>query len=119
MTASTLHLTVEQGATFSQTIAVTSGAATTYDAYTARAKLRQCGFRGAVLAEFTCSAIAAGSMTISLTAAQTALLVAPVWARVDDRSVQVGVWDLELVSGSTVVRSREGVVKLSREATYD
>ncbi len=117
MSATTLHLLIEQGATFSQTIAVATGS--TYDAYTARAKLRQTGFAGAVLAEFTCSAISSGSMTVSLTATQTGAILAPAWASADERAVPVGVWDLELVSGATVVRSRQGVVKLSLEATYD
>ncbi len=117
MTASVLHLTIEQGATFSQAIAVSGG--NTLDAYTARAKIRRRGFLGCELVAFTCSAISSGNMTLSLTADQTAMLLAPAWAEVDQRLVDIGVWDLELVSGATVIRSRQGTVKLSREATYD
>jgi hypothetical protein len=117
MSATTLNLTLEQGATFSQTIAVASD--TSLDAYTARARVRRRGFRGCLVVDLTCSAILNGSLTVSLTAAQTAALIPPTWAEVDQRLIDLGVWDLELVSGSTVVRSREGVVKLSREATYD
>jgi hypothetical protein len=116
MSATTLNLTIEQGATFSQTIAVGN----TYDGYTARAKLRsQFGPCGELLATFTCSAVSSGNVTLSLTAAQTALLLAPTWAQWDERSILIGVWDLELVSGATVVRARQGEVDLSLEATTD
>jgi hypothetical protein len=125
MPASTLNLLLEQGATFSQTIAV----GVSYAGYTARAKVRRAsylcaggyaGFYGDVLVEFTCAAVTmGGDCVIGLTADQTALLLAPPWVTQDEREVLLGVWDLELVSGATVIRSRQGVVKLSREATYD
>jgi hypothetical protein len=114
--ATKLNLTIDQGATFSQTIAV----GVSYSGYTVRGKIRQAGFLGATLAEFTCTAVSVGGdTTISLTAAQTAALCAPTWSAADERLVDLGVYDLELVSGATVVRSREGIAKLSREATYD
>lgn len=114
MPATILNLTLEQGATFSSTIAVGAG----YDAYTARAKLRR-EFGGEVLATFACTTVSGGNTTVSLTATETAALTSPTWARTDEREIAVGVWDLELVSGATVVRARQGTVKLSREATHD
>ncbi len=78
--ATKLNLSIDQGATFSQTIAVGS----TYSGYTVRGKLRQTGFLGALLADLTCTAVSVGGdTTISLTAAQTA---APSSARVRARS---------------------------------
>ncbi len=53
MSASTLNLVIEQGATFTQAVSV--GAA--YNGYTARAALRR-SFGGALLATFTATTVA-------------------------------------------------------------
>jgi len=112
MAATRLDITIEQGATFSQTIAVGEA----YDGYTARASIRT-AFGGSRVVDLSCTTVASGNTTISLTAAQAALLTAPAYARADEREVKIGEWDLELVSGETVVRSRYGEANLSREAT--
>ncbi len=65
-----------------------------------------------LLAEFTCSAISAGAMTISLTATQTAALLRPINARFDEYRVLFGYYDVELTSGLTVVRAYHGPVYL-------
>lgn len=112
MSASTTHLIIEQGADLSQAIT----GLTSYNGQTARAMIRS-SFGGALLAELTCSAIADGSCTVSLTAAQTALLVAGPDAGINQRDVAIGWWDLEAVNGDTVTRLAQGRVILSREVT--
>jgi hypothetical protein len=111
VTATNLNLTIEQGATFSQTIAVGSG----YNGHTARGTLRR-SFGGDILAELTCSAISAGNVTVSLTAAQTRDLTA-IGALPSEREVVIGAWDLEADNAGAVARLRQGKVILSREAT--
>ncbi len=112
MPATTLDLTIEQGATFSQVIAL--GAAT-WDGQTVTAKIRS-AFGGNVLATLT-GVIASGNLTLSLTAAETAALVAPAFARADEREVLLGYYDAESASGGVVTRHRQGKVTLSREVT--
>lgn len=111
MPASTLNLTIEQGATFSQSIAL--GAAT-WNGHSAIAKLYD-RFGGQLLAEFTCSAIAANAVTISLTATQTAELTVPAYIRDDQRKFTYGYWDLTADDAVTITRLREGTVLLSRQ----
>jgi len=110
--ATVLNLTIEQGATFTQAVAV--GAA--YDGYTARAALRS-GFGGALLATYTATTVASGSTTLGLAAAITAALTPPTWADAS-REITLGVYELELVSpdGLIVVRARQGSATLSRKA---
>lgn len=111
MSATALNITIEQGATFSQVIAVGG----TYDGDTARATMRRT-FGGEKLADLTCSAISAGNVTISLTAVETAALTV-MDGTPTEREIVIGVWDLEAVDGASVVRLRQGKVILSREAT--
>lgn len=113
MAATTLDLSIEQGATFAQ--AVSLGAS--YDGQTPRAVVR-CDFAdgGPVLVELACTVVASGSTTLSLTAAQTAALRAGA-DNPDRRAVPLGYWDLETEAGGVVVRHRHGRVTLSREAT--
>lgn len=114
MTATKQDITIEQGATYSDTLAV----GTAYNTYTARGKIRD-AFGGNVLADFTGGTVTAGSVSISLTAAQTAALTATDVQSDQDREVPLGFYDIELVSGDlvTVVRVRQGKVILSREVT--
>lgn len=111
MTATNLNLTVEQGATLSQVIAL--GAS--FDGHTVRGTLRR-SFGGDKLVDLTCSAISGGNVTISLAATQTRDM-APVDALPSEREVVIGVWDLETENGGAVTRQRQGKVILSREAT--
>jgi hypothetical protein len=112
MAATTLDLTIEQGATFSQPI--TLGAAT-WDGQATTAQLRTT-YDGGKLIDFT-AAIAAGILTLSLTAAQTAALSAPAYARADEQLIQIGYYDVESISGAVVTRHRQGRVYLSRGIT--
>jgi hypothetical protein len=108
MTATVTHLTIEQGATFSAPI---SGGG----AGSLRAKMRRRS-DGAFLGEFTCSGTGA-SGTISLTAAQTALLFPPPWVKVDERECLLAYYDVEEVLGDVVTRRQEGNVYLRQEMT--
>lgn len=110
----TLHYTIQQGATLS--VSVTVGAA--YDGWTGRSKIRR-SFDGGTLAEPTISTVSGGSLTISLTAAQTAALTRPVQARCDERIAFYGLHDVEITDGTSVVRAAEGKVFHSSEVTKD
>ncbi len=121
MSAGTYNMTIEQGADYSTAIDV---AITAFDftGYTARAKVRS-GFdaAAATIVALTCTvgSITSGHMpvTISLTAAQTAAIA---FAKGSARSIDIGYWDLEIVSSGmtpTVIRVLQGTVALSRECT--
>lgn len=104
MTAGTYNVTIEQGATFSLRITYedSSGAAVDLTAYTARMSVRR-GPTSAEVVSLTTenSRIALGgtegTVTLSMTAAETAALPAGEY-----------VYDLELVSGGSVTRLLEG-----------
>lgn len=112
MAATLLDLTIEQGATFSQAIAL---GATTWNGQVVTAQIRS-KFGGGILATLT-GVIASDTLTLSLTAVQTALLQAPAYARDDEREVVIGYYDAESVSAGVVTRHRQGKVTLSREAS--
>lgn len=112
MPATELHLTIEQGATFSQTLTV----GTTFNGLTPRAQLRD-GFTGALLATFACTTVSSGQTTISLTATETAALPVPAWVG-HQRRFCLGIYDVEVPgAASAVTRTHEGNAYLSREAT--
>jgi len=110
--ATQLDIVIEQGATFSKPLTV--GVA--YNGYSVRATWRKY-FGGQILAQFTCPDVSAGATSLGLTAAQTSEIYRPAWAGALDRSIKYGVYDVELISGATVVRSHQGTVYLSAEAS--
>jgi hypothetical protein len=110
MPATAKNLTIEQGATFSQTLNL---GASTWDGQTATAKLYD-RFNGVLIATFTCSAITAQNVTISLTAAQTKALIVPAWVRNTERKFTYGYYELVAQNGAVISRLFEGVVLLSR-----
>ena len=110
--ADRVDITIEQGATFTKTVEVGSA----YDGYTARAKVRR-DFGGSVIVELTATTVASGETTLSLTATETADIARPANAAFRERVAEMGVFDLELVSGATVVRAVEGKAFHSAEAT--
>ncbi len=112
MAATNLDLTIEQGATFSQAIAL---GASTWNGQAATAQIRS-KFDGGKLVDIT-AAIATDTLTLSLTAVQTAALVAPAYARADEQTVLIGYYDVESISGDVVTRHRQGRVYLSRGIT--
>lgn len=112
MTATTRNITIEQGAAFSTTLSVGAGKAG--DAVTAKIRA---GFGGDLLATFA-GEIEDETLTISLTAAQTAALVAPTGTPDDLRDVVIGQYDAVSVDGDDVeTRHLQGRVTLSRKAS--
>ncbi len=112
MTARNLTLVIEQGATFSQAF----GLGTDKNGRTCRAILRS-SFLGYSIATFSCSVVATGVTTISLTSAITAALNAPLRSGLLEREVLYGTWELESTDGVTVDREYQGQVILSRRNT--
>lgn len=113
MPATELHITIEQGADFSRALTVN----TALNGFTPRAQLRD-QFSGALLATFSFTAVASGATTMSLTAAVTAALAAPVYTGSRQRRIQIGVYDVEVPgNGGAVTRTHQGDVYLSLEAT--
>ena len=111
MPAQPLDLLIEQGATFS--VAIPIGSA--YDGHTAVATVRSdYSTSSTLVSTLTCSAVSGGSVTVSLTATQTAAMAVPVYARPDTQDVIVGWWSLETSNAGVVTRHRTGVVTLRR-----
>jgi hypothetical protein len=100
-------LYIEQGATFVQTYTVDDDPAFTWDGWTARAQIRS-------------EATAAGELLLDLTDYLTVIggairLAIP--ATATETLTRNGRWDLEVVSGSTVVRLLNGRAIVSPEVT--
>ena len=114
MAATTYDITIEQGATFSQVVTYKeSGVAINLTGYTARMQVRATLESASTLVELTTANSrialggAAGTITLTIAAADTAALTAG-----------RGVYDLELVSGSGIVtRLLQGVCTISRNVT--
>jgi len=113
--AATVNLTIEQGATWSQTLVWKTGdpaVAVNLGGYTARLQLRPVVTSRTVVLSLTSSSgiaitPATGTFTLSATAAQTAAIPAGRY-----------VYDLEAVSGGGVVtRICEGTITVSAEVT--
>ena len=109
--ATTLNLLIDQGATFSQDVSV----GTSRNGLFPRAVIRD-SFGGSLIATLACTVVAAGSTTLSLTAAQTAAIVRPRWGSANERESFLGVWELEIPNGATVSRTHQGEVRLSLDA---
>lgn len=106
LTAGDWDLKIEQGATFVQTFTALDDGFS-WDGWTARAQIRSApADSGDLLIDLTPYLTVAGpSVQIALPAIQTQTLT------------RNGVWDMELVSGSTVVRWLNGKVIVSLEVT--
>lgn len=116
--AGALDFEIEQGATFSTVItwqAGTPAAPVDLTGYSARAKLRDGDETGAVVVSLTSTPAAgltlggtAGTLTLTITDEQTALITA-----------DGGPWDLELEdAGGAVRRLLRGKWKVIKEVTY-
>jgi tRNA threonylcarbamoyladenosine modification (KEOPS) complex Pcc1 subunit len=114
MAATTYDILIEQGATFSQVITYKeAGVAVNLTGYTARMQVRATLESASTLVELTTanSRIAlggtAGTINLTIAADDTAALTSG-----------LGVYDLELVSGSGIVtRLLQGVCTISRNVT--
>ena len=115
MSAGLYTLTIEQGATLSLVLTYkdSAGNLVNLTGYTARMMLRSSFTAASNILSLTTenSRIAlggaAGTITLTISATDTAALSAP----------QSGVYDLELVSGSTVTRLIQGTFTVTPEAT--
>jgi hypothetical protein len=112
MPAGTFNLTgdyrIEQGATFTLTVTVTTSTGAVYPltAMTAAAILRETKATTAHTDFTVAVAESTGVITVSLTATETAAI-----------TITSGYWDLELTSGATVTLLLEGTVEISQEVT--
>lgn len=112
MLAGVLNLTIEQGATFTQRLTwKVDGVAVNLTGYTARMKVRERLNEPAIISLTTGSGIvlggAAGTVDITISAANTALL-----------NYGKYIYDLELVNGATVTRLVKGKITVDPEVTY-
>ena len=107
MAAGDWDLYIEQGATFVQTYTVIDDPSFTWSGWTARAQIRSApADRGDLMI----------NLTSYLTIVGAAIRLA-VPAAVTQTLTRNGVWDLEMVQGSTVVRLLNGKVVVSLEVT--
>ncbi len=112
MPARTDIIVIEQGATFSKALAM----GTARNGLACRAYLYD-RIGGQSLAAITASDVANGITTISLTAAQTSVILAPIWTDPHESEIAVGVWMLETVDGETIERCWEGRAFLALRVT--
>jgi hypothetical protein len=108
VSAGTQNLLIEQGSTFVQTYTVIEPANWTWDGWTARAQIRSAAAtdNGDLLLDLTPYLMVIGAAV---------RLAIP--ADVTQNLTRNGVWDLEMVLGSTVVRLLQGRVTVSLEVT--
>ena len=106
--ATVQNITIDQGTTFSLTIALTNDDGTDKDlsAYTASAQMRKSYYTSTYTAFTTAKVDSEGELTISLTAAQTS----------DIKSGRY-VYDIEIVSDTETLRILEGIVTVTPEVT--
>ena len=109
MTAAYVNLYMEQGTTFSSVITLDDLNGYVYDltGYTANSQIRKSFYSSNATATFTTSITPAnGTITLSLTSAQTA-------------SITPGryLYDTIITTGSTVTRVLEGVIDVSPRVT--
>ena len=106
--ATVQNITIDQGTTFSLTIALTNDDGTDKDlsVYTASAQMRKSYYTSTYTAFTTAKVDSEGELTISLTAAQTS----------DIKSGRY-VYDIEIVSDTETLRILEGIVTVTPEVT--
>lgn len=111
MAAKTLHLKIEQGATFGAIITLQQpgGAPVDLSGFIARSQMRQSADSSTAAANFTMvilSPLNAGRISMALPAQETALISAGRY-----------VYDVEIESGGVVDRVLEGIVTVSGGVT--
>lgn len=114
MESGTYNFTIYQGATFNRVLTWkdSNNTAVNLTGYTARMMIRDCLESDAPFITLTTEnggitlGGAAGTITLSISATATAAI-----------TQSQGVYDLELVTGSTVTRLLEGAVTISKEVT--
>ncbi len=114
-------LAIVQGSTLTLSGTVlASGVAMDLTGYAIAGKIRRKFSDAASLVDLTCALVsaAAGTFSVSLTAAQTAALT-PITGSplIDSRLVPIGTWDVEISIAGVVTRILQGTVTLSQEDT--
>jgi hypothetical protein len=121
VTVQNYTLALIQGSTYSASGSVSQGGvAYNLTGYTIAGKIRRKFSDSAALQVLTVAITdaAGGLFSVSLTAAETAALtLASTASNVDERLQSIGVYDIEITSGATVIRIAQGAVTLSLEAT--
>jgi hypothetical protein len=121
VTVQNYTLALVQGSTYSASGSVSQGGvAYNLTGYTIAGKIRRKFSDSAALQALTVTItdFPGGLFTVSLTAAETAALtLAATASNVDERLQSIGVYDIEITSGVTVIRIAQGTVTLSQEAT--
>jgi hypothetical protein len=112
MPATEQPIYIEQGADFSLTLTVGTG----FNGMSPRGKLRD-SFGGSLLATFAFTTVSGGQTVMSLSAALTGALSAPVTTNARQRKVMLGFYEVEIPNGAAVSRTHQGEAYLSREAT--
>lgn len=115
-------ITINKSCDFLETLTITTDGSTPVDltSATGAAKIRSdFGTAATVLATFTVTITDAanGVLTLELTDTVTDGLGASTDATDENRTVQIGFWDLELTEGTKTYRYVQGSVTVSREAT--
>jgi hypothetical protein len=121
MAAGRYDFIIEQGATFGPKqfqYKDSNGDPIDITGYTVRAKIKKRASDPQELLDFTCTIQDAvnGIFNISLTATQTATLPTA-FSNVAEKNLLQCVYDIELVTGSVVIRLVEGIVSISPEVT--
>jgi len=123
MSAGTYNITAEQGATFSKLFTLTNSAGDLVDltGYTARLHVREAYSSEAKLLELTTEnggitlGGAAGTVAVLATATQMAAITVPDLPGTPPK--RSAVYDLELITGSTITRLLQGKFDITREVT--
>ena len=118
MLAGKYDITIEKGATFNRIITYKdeNGDAIDLTGFTAAMDIRAMKTTDTTLIQLTTEngrialGDAAGTITLTILATDTETLG-------DSEGVTVGFYDLELITGSTVIRLLEGEVQISKEVT--
>ena len=116
MSAGRFDLIIEQGATYTQTFTyeTAAGVPINLTAYTAAMQIRESVESTAVLAT---SSGTSPSITLTLGGSAGTIIVTMTATVTAAFAFDTAVYDLELTTGTTVLRLLEGEVKLSKEVT--
>lgn len=123
MSAGTYNIVAEQGATYSKLFTLTNSAGDLIDltGYTARLHVREAYSGEVKLLELTTEnggitlGGAAGTLALLATATQMAAIVVPDLPGTPPK--RSAVYDLELITGSTITRLLQGKFDITREVT--
>jgi hypothetical protein len=114
MPAAVYRMTVEQGATFEQVFTFTDLDLT---GYTGRGQIRETTAEATALADFTVTIAGGTDSTVTVTLPASELSALDLTGTTNHTSYIDAAYDIEAVSGTTVVRLLNGVARISPNAT--